>query len=96
MSLDSHIFEELSCLEGLSFFSNIITTFQSDAFAGLHNLKKLILKFNNLTNLDPHVFKHLKNLECLNLSENQLTSVDHDAFTGLHNLKGLYLKSIFN
>ena len=61
-------------------------------FAGLQNLKSLVLAGNNFSVLPPGVFTGLSSVEVLDLSSCQMYSIFTDAFGGLSSLKVLNLK----
>ncbi|XP_052103612.1 probable G-protein coupled receptor 158 [Mytilus californianus] len=87
-------FENLHELLKLDISSNKLTIISSDAFVGLHNLKRLMLEDNRLNDgsLYQFAFENLHELLELDISSNKLTIISSDAFVGLHNLKRLILE----
>ena len=69
-----------------------IPSLQSEDFAGLTNLKTLILfQSRSLTTLPANIFTDLANLQTLNLYSNGLTALDPTLFTPLTSLTSLNL-----
>ena len=81
----------IKTVQSLYLGSNKLTTIQSNAFAGLPNLKELVLLANQLTTIQPKAFAGLLNLTTLYLSYNQLKAIPTNALAGLTNLTRLDL-----
>ena len=83
----------IKTVQSLYLGSNKLTTIQSNAFAGLPNLKELNLYNNLLSTIPTKAFAGLTNLKELVLMGNQLTIIPTKAFAGLTNLEELYLNN---
>jgi Leucine-rich repeat (LRR) protein len=66
----------LSYLEYLNLTGNKLVTISNDSFSDMYNLKKLILRCNQLECLNDTAFKCLNKLEHLDLSWNKLSSTN--------------------
>ncbi len=73
--------------------NNQLTTIESNAFAGITNLKVLDLANNQLSTIESNAFAGLTSLEDLDLTNNQLSTIESNAFAGLTNLENLNLNN---
>lgn len=64
---------------------------KAGVFSKLSSLKKLVLKYNNISTLDQGIFDDLHNLEELYLNLNKLSSFPPDIFNALGKLRVLHL-----
>lgn len=75
----------------LDFSGNAISEIESNVFANLTNINKIVLNANHLTNIKAESFVNLPKLVNLNIVANHLESMDKDAFKDLPELENLDL-----
>ncbi|KAI3366873.1 hypothetical protein L3Q82_009239 [Scortum barcoo] len=70
---------------------NDLSSIPRGAFAGLYNLKVLMLQNNQLKSVPAEAFNNLHNLQSLRLDANHISSVPVGCFSGLRSLRHLWL-----
>ena len=83
--------EHLKRVDYLYLVDRGIRRLQSGDFAGLPNLRELLLHLNRLTELPEGIFRGLPELEYLSLTGNRLTELPEGIFRGLPDLEYLSL-----
>ena len=71
---------------------NSLIKISNMTFAGMNQLKHLVLNSNRLSTIEPGSFANLPTLNNIFLENNQLTQLDSSMFSGSNNLQGIYLK----
>uniref|UniRef100_A0A8C5M1Z6 Leucine rich repeat containing G protein-coupled receptor 5 n=1 Tax=Leptobrachium leishanense TaxID=445787 RepID=A0A8C5M1Z6_9ANUR len=89
--LPSGALHNLHLLEELRLAGNDLTYIPKAAFAGLNNLKVLMLQNNQLRQVPSDAFHTLHNLQSLRLDANHISSVPPNSFSGLYSLRHLWL-----
>uniref|UniRef100_A0A8C8DYX2 G-protein coupled receptors family 1 profile domain-containing protein n=1 Tax=Oryzias sinensis TaxID=183150 RepID=A0A8C8DYX2_9TELE len=70
---------------------NDLSFIPKGAFAGLYNLKVLMLQNNQLKSVPAEAFNNLHNLQSLRLDANHISGVPAGSFSGLRSLRHLWL-----
>ncbi|XP_004632272.1 leucine-rich repeat-containing G-protein coupled receptor 5 [Octodon degus] len=89
--LPSSPLHNLRFLEELRLAGNALTYIPKGAFAGLYNLKVLMLQNNQLRQVPTEALQNLQSLQSLRLDANHISSVPASCFSGLHSLRHLWL-----
>jgi len=80
-------------LKNLQLFNNKIDYIPPGVFDKLHDLERVYLTGNELTDLSVWTFQHNVNLKYLHLSNNKLEKIPYGFFEGTYNLKSLDLSN---
>ncbi|KAM8974799.1 leucine-rich repeat-containing G-protein coupled receptor 5 [Pelodytes ibericus] len=89
--LPSSALHTLHLLEELRLAGNDLTYIPKGAFAGLNNLKVLMLQNNQLRQVPSEAFHNLRSLQSLRLDANHISFVPPNCFSGLYSLRHLWL-----
>ncbi|XP_062838684.1 leucine-rich repeat-containing G-protein coupled receptor 5 isoform X2 [Anolis carolinensis] len=89
--LPSNVLHNLRFLEELRLAGNCLTHIPRGAFAGLFNLKVLMLQNNLLKQVPLEALQNLRSLQSLRLDANHISFVPPNSFSGLVSLRHLWL-----
>ncbi|XP_053321416.1 leucine-rich repeat-containing G-protein coupled receptor 5 [Spea bombifrons] len=89
--LPSSALHNLHFLEELRLAGNDLTYIPKGAFAGLSNLKVLMLQNNQLKQVPAEALQNLRSLQSLRLDANHISYVPPNCFSGLYSLRHLWL-----
>ncbi|XP_060633442.2 leucine-rich repeat-containing G-protein coupled receptor 5 isoform X2 [Anolis sagrei] len=89
--LPSNVLHNLRFLEELRLAGNGLTHIPRGAFAGLFNLKVLMLQNNLLKQVPSEALQNLRSLQSLRLDANHISFVPPNCFSGLVSLRHLWL-----
>lgn len=90
--LPGKFLEKFVAAEEIDIVFRQLQVISSEDFRGNVNLKSLIARVNELTELPPHLFKYTPKIEKIDFTQNKIARIDPNTFdVGVDNLKTLNL-----